>query len=82
MTIQPERAIELTKLTNQPEVIHEINDLAQRIRPQYIQNTGRILLGQDPLVGIHELQQGTQEELLFVMRALRDHSIKNGHCNE
>lgn len=72
MTIHNERKEELTKIASQEHIIQEIQAQPRNRHPHHIMAQGRIALGFEPTIDINSLPIPDQEELLFVMRSLRD----------
>lgn len=72
MTLIPDRRDELTKLTAETVDTHQLHAVASHERAIAIQGYGRQLLGLSPDYPIEALDPEAQDELLFVMRSMRD----------
>lgn len=70
--ISPSRQKELEKLAARPEQIQEVMETASPARSTAIQQLARRALGLMPERDITDLELSTQDELLFVMRTMRD----------
>jgi hypothetical protein len=72
MRIQSERVTDLTKIASSPEAIESVNQAPSLDRPEVISQTARTLLGHPEEIPIETLSPNSRDELLFVMRLLRD----------